>query len=109
MYFEGSLPSWAEGQRNNLYIALLNKDEQPISNVLDDLQEIMQLPIDLVHPLVAWAQRLISNENDAIVFTNMEQSLKEHYINLLKRHITHHDYNELNSVLKEIISNPNRS
>ena len=109
MYFEGSLPSWAEGQRNNLYIALLNKDEQSISNVLDDLQEIMQLPIDLVHPLVAWAQRLISNENDAIVFTNMEQSLKEHYINLLKRHITHHDYNELNSVLKEIISNPNRS
>lgn len=109
MYFEGSLPSWAEGQRNNLYIALLNKDEQSISNVLDDLQEIMQLPIDLVHPLVAWAQRLISNENDAIVFTNMEQSLKEHYINLLRRHITHHDYNELNSVLKEIISNPNRS
>lgn len=109
MYFEGSLPSWAEGQRNNLYIALLNKDEQSISNVLDDLQEIMQLPIDLVHPLVAWAQRLISNEDDAIVFTNMEQSLKEHYINLLKRHIAHHDYNELNSVLKEIISNPNRS
>ena len=55
MYFEGSLPSWAEGQRNNLYIALLNKDEQSISNVLNDLQEIMQLPIDLVHPLVAWA------------------------------------------------------
>lgn len=109
MYFEGSLPSWAEGQRNNLYIALLNKNEQSISNVLGDLQEIMQLPIDLVHPLVAWAQRLISNENDAIVFTNMEQSLKEHYINLLRRHITHHDYNELNSVLKEIISNPNRS
>ncbi|ECQ5639001.1 hypothetical protein FZL45_08390 [Campylobacter jejuni] len=65
----------------------------------------MQLPIDLVHPLVAWGQRIISNQDDAIAFTTMKKEEKEHYINLLKRHIKHHDYNELNSVLKEIHSN----
>jgi len=105
MYFEGSLPSWAEGQRNNLYKALLVKDEQTITNILDSLQEIVQLPIDLVHPLVAWAQRLISNKNDAIAFKKMTESQKEDYITLLKRHINHHDYSELNSVLKKIIYN----
>lgn len=105
MYFEGSLPEWAEGQRNNLYKALLTKDEETTNNILDSLQEIMQLPIDLVHPLVAWAQRLISNENDAIAFKNMSESQKNNYVDLLKKHINHHDYSELNSVLKEIISN----
>ena len=59
MYFEGSLPEWANGQRNTLYKALLNKDEETTNNILDSLQEIMQLPIDLVHPLVAWGQRII--------------------------------------------------
>jgi hypothetical protein len=105
MYFEGSLPEWANGQRNTLYKALLNKDEETTNNILDSLQEIMQLPIDLVHPLVAWGQRIISNQDDAIAFTTMKKEEKEHYINLLKRHIKHHDYNELNSVLKEIHSN----
>lgn len=105
MYFEGSLPEWANGQRNTLYKALLNKDEETTNNILDSLQEIMQLPIDLVHPLVAWGQRIISNQDDEIAFTTMKKEEKEHYINLLKRHIKHHDYNELNSVLKEIHSN----
>lgn len=105
MYFEGSLPSWTEGQRNKLYKALLAKDDMTISNILESLSEIMQMPIDLVHPLVAWAQRLISNKNDAIAFSDMNNITKEHYITLLKRHIDHHDYDELNSVLKEIITN----
>ena len=64
----------------------------------------MQMPVDLVHPLVAWAQRLISNKNDALAFSDMAESQKQYYIDLLEKHIKHHDYNELNTVLKELIS-----
>lgn len=104
MHYEGSIPLWADKQREKLFNSLLNRDEANISLLLDTLQEIMQMPVDLVHPLVAWAQRLISNKNDALAFSDMAESQKQYYIDLLEKHIKHHDYNELNTVLKELIS-----
>ncbi|QNQ82051.1 hypothetical protein FP435_05350 [Lactobacillus sp. PV037] len=104
MYFEKSLPEWVEEQRKKLYKALLIRDEESVSYILKVLQEIVELPCDYVHPLVAWAQRIISNKNDAIVFSNMNKKEKEYYISRLKRYVNCHDYTALNTVLKELIS-----
>lgn len=105
MYYERSLPKWAEDQRHELYEALLIKDEETIAGILEVLREIVQLPVDLVHPVLGWAQRIILYKDDAIAFAGMKEEKKKEYIALLKKLISTSDYDELSFVLKDIISN----
>jgi hypothetical protein len=59
MYFEGTLPAYADVNRVGLFHAIVNRDETEALSHMEHLQEIDRLPPDTDNPVIEHARRLV--------------------------------------------------
>jgi len=105
MYFELSLPIKFEAMRDELFKALLVKDIRTVSRLFKQAREITELPIDLVHPLSAWASRLIDNKDSCNAFRDIAIPDKNEIVKSLDTNMRNHDYGQLHDILYELKMN----
>ncbi|TPR15020.1 hypothetical protein DY052_06225 [Apilactobacillus timberlakei] len=102
MYYELSLPSKFVNVKEELYKALRNKQENAVNKILETSKEIVNMRIDLAHPIIEWANRLIENKDNCLAFDKMSDEKKDQYIAELSDGILSHDYNQLGYIMGNI-------
>lgn len=101
MKYEGSITESEDTKREALYLAMMNKNEKVVKNLLEKLRDVILLPIDLMHPLASWAQRLIDRP-ESIVFSKLNDQQREEIVSELEKHLEHHDYEEISDTIEEL-------
>ncbi|MYV16037.1 hypothetical protein [Furfurilactobacillus milii] len=102
MYYELSLPQELQDLRSGLYKALYEKNEATVEILIKKAADVSKISIDLVHPLVAWGQRIVDHKDTCLAFNGMNKDTKNRFIEELELNIEHHDYEQLADVLHRL-------
>ncbi|MGP7816565.1 hypothetical protein [Niallia sp. 01092] len=103
MYFETSITPEDNEKRNLLFTQLRDDKVDELANTIQELDHIAVMPIDRSHPLVGWAQRLLSADTACIAAQKLKDKnkWKEAAISLQKA-INNQDYEKLSEHLLSI-------
>jgi hypothetical protein len=74
MHFEQSLPLEYESKRVDLFNAMFKKDEEAVKMIINYCDEIVNLPMDLNHPLAETVHRIVMYADRNKAFQNVPEN-----------------------------------
>ncbi|CAG5118872.1 unnamed protein product [Candidula unifasciata] len=102
MFYEGSISRHQEYLRQKLFQALLNTDEEAISELIEQLSDVSNLPREGNTPYLHRAKRIVENDN-AMLKEFCSQDECDTFVKILRRQIVARDEN---SLMEEYDSDP---
>ncbi|MDC4233744.1 hypothetical protein M3T53_08510 [Actinomyces sp. B33] len=104
LHFEGALSSGDEPRRIALFEALRDGDTVEAERVIGELRHILDLPGDAIHPLLAWASRLLDGGDSLLARQRIGCRQWGRYLSRIRRAAEHADLVRLADLLHQASS-----